>query len=85
VIPAPSRTASEVEVRPLPPSTALFGLLAFPRVHGWADADVLTRDFSALSRLVNEVPAYDVTIPWGPPFDPDVGHALRSLVGDAPA
>ena len=79
VIPAPSRTASKLEVRRLPPSTAVFWLLSFPRVHGWSVPDVLRRDFSTLSELVNRVPVYDVTIPWGPPFDPDVVRELAAL------
>ena len=32
-----------------------------------------------LSRLANEVPIYDVTIPWGPPFSPDIASQLRAL------
>lgn len=80
VVPSPSRTAERVKVRPLPPSTALFWLLACPRVHGWRSPEVLQRDFAALSELVNRVPVYDVTIPWGPPFDPSVTAELTALV-----
>ena len=40
--------------------------------------EVLTRDFTTMSSLVNEVPVYAATIPWGPPFDPSVAPALRS-------
>jgi hypothetical protein len=80
VVPSPSRTAVRVEVRELVPSTALFWLLAFPRIHGWRSRDVLQRDFAALSALVNRVPVYDVTIPWGPPFDPAVAAELTTLV-----
>ncbi len=79
VIPSPSRTASEVEPRRLPPSDALFALLSFPRVHGWRRPDVLNRDFTTLSRIVNLTPVYDVTIPWGPPFRSDVAKALAEL------
>lgn len=85
VVPTPSRTAEQVEVRRLPPSTAIFWLLAFPRIHGWQAQDVLQRDFTVLSELVNRVPVYDVTIPWGPPFDPSVAVTLTSLLnGDDP-
>jgi hypothetical protein len=79
VVPGPSRTAIEVEVTRLPPSQAVFWLLAFPRVHGWCRPDVLSRDFAVLSQLVNLVPVYDVTIPWGPPFSPDVFRSLAAL------
>ena len=79
VVPAPSRTASEVAITRVPASEALFALLAFPRVHGWRLPEVLTRDFTTMSRLVNEVPVYAATIPWGPPFDPSVAPALARL------
>ena len=79
VVPAPSRTASEVAITRVPASEALFALLAFPRVHGWRLPEVLTRDFTTMSSLVNEVPVYAATIPWGPPFDPSVAPALARL------
>ena len=41
---------------------------------------MLTRDFSVLSTLVNLVPVYDVTIPWGPPFDTSIPRALTELM-----
>jgi hypothetical protein len=86
VIPAPSHTATDVEIRRLPPSTAVFWLLAFPRVHGWCRPDVLSRDFAAISRIADTIPVYDVTIPWGPPFDPGVARSLAALAGrEAPA
>jgi hypothetical protein len=83
VVPAPSRSATDVEVRRLPPSTAVFWLLAFPRVHGWALPEVISRDFTTLSHIVNQVPVYDVTIPWGPPFSPTVARSLSALADGA--
>jgi hypothetical protein len=85
VIPAPSRTATQVEHRTVDPSTALFTLLSIPRVYGWRDPDVLRRDFTTLSALVNRVPVLDVVVPWGPPFDPAVAPALARLVERPPA
>jgi hypothetical protein len=80
VIPSPSRTATEVVVERIPPSDALFGLLSFPRVHGWVRPDVLNRDFMKLSQIVNLIPVLSVTIPWGPPFSPEVSRSLRSVL-----
>jgi len=80
VIPAPSREAQQVEAALVPPSTAVFKLLAFPRVHGWTRREVLAREFATLSELVNSVPVYEVVIPWGPPFDPAVAPAIIELV-----
>ncbi len=79
VIPAPSHTATDVEIRRLPPSTAVFWLLAFPRVHGWCRPDVISRDFAVISQIADTIPVYDVTIPWGPPFDPGVARSLAAL------
>jgi hypothetical protein len=79
VIPTPSRTATEVKVERLAPSTAVFALLSFPRVHGWQDSDVISRDFTMLSQAVNVVPVHGVTVPWGPPFSPKVVSALWRL------
>jgi hypothetical protein len=83
VIPSPSRTATEVAVERVPPSDALFALLSFPRVHGWLQPDVLTRDFTRLSQIVNLIPVLSVTIPWGPPFSPEVTRSLRSALCEA--
>lgn len=79
IVPTPSRTALGVEVRRLAPSMAVFWLLAFPRVHGWCRPDVLSRDFTMLSQVVNAVPVYDVIVPWGPPFRPDIAASLAVL------
>lgn len=85
VVPAPSRSDPELVVARLDPSSALFTLLSFPRVYGWRRPDVLERDFGALSHLVNHVPVYVVTVPWGPPFDPAVARSLAALATDGPA
>jgi hypothetical protein len=84
VVPAPSRTTTAVELKHLEPSAALFTLLSFPRVHGWQREDVLSRDFSTLAEVANRVPVYDVTIPWGPPFDPAVAAALLAIASARP-
>lgn len=80
VIPGPSHDVAAVETELMSPSDALFALLAFPRVHHWRKADVLSREFTTLSGLVNAVPVYRATIPWGPPFSPDIAPALATLV-----
>ncbi len=79
VIPSPSRTVTEVEVRHVPPADAVFALLSFPRVHGWRQPDVLSRDFTRLSEIVNLIPVLHVIIPWGPPFSADVTRSLAAL------
>jgi hypothetical protein len=80
VIPSPSRQVDDVEVQQLPASDAMFAVMSFPRIHGWRRRDILTREFTTLSRIVNQIPIYHATIPWGPPFSPGVAVALRDLV-----
>ena len=65
--------------RHVPPADAVFALLSFPRVHGWRQPDVLSRDFTRLSEIVNLIPVLHVIIPWGPPFDLSVAPALARL------
>jgi hypothetical protein len=79
VIPYPSRTESQVRLHQLSPTDAMFTVMSFPRVFGWRRPDVLTRDFTVLGQLANQVPVYNATIPWGPPFDLDVAHALVAI------
>ena len=38
-----------------------------------------SRELTTLGQVVNEVPVLKVTVPWGPPFDPDVVAALIAL------
>jgi hypothetical protein len=80
VVPSPSRTATAVDVRRVPPADALSRLLLFPRVFGWRHAEVLNRDFAALGRVVAAVPVLEARIPWGPPFDPEIPDRLLSLL-----
>lgn len=80
IIPEPSRTVTKVETERMAPADALFALLAFPRVHHWRRPDVLSREFTTVSGLVNTVPVFRATIPWGPPFSVDIAPALAALV-----
>lgn len=84
VVPAPSREVTEVAITRVTPDAALFGLLSVPRVYGWRRERELKRDFSVLSRLVESVPVYVATIPWGPPFQPAVTESLFELIDHGP-
>lgn len=86
VVPRPSRDATEVLARRRPPTDALGALLSVPRVLGWNDSDVLTRDFLTVAAVVERVPVYDVVVPLGPPFPGSVAESLRELArGRAPS
>jgi hypothetical protein len=80
VIPSPSRTHTEVDVRRLSVSDATFAMLSFPRIHGWRRTDILTREFQTLARVANQVPVYDAAIPWGPQFDRHMTAVFEALL-----
>jgi hypothetical protein len=68
VVPRPTRDATHVTATRLRPSSALLRLSRYPRVLGWTDKPSMSFAFQALADLVERVPVYDATIPWGPPF-----------------
>jgi len=40
----------------------------------------MDRTFQAVADLVEQVPVFDATVPWGPPFRPDVLSGLLDAV-----
>jgi hypothetical protein len=72
VVPFPSRNTTQVEVRRLGPFDALRRLSGFPRVVGWRDPATSAQQFHLLTDLCERIPVVEATIPWGPPFDPEV-------------
>jgi hypothetical protein len=83
VLPVPSRDAPQLEVEHLGSRDAVLALLRAPRVAGWRHPDPLRLHFEACSEMVEAIPVYRARIPWGPPFDPDMGAALLRSVGVA--
>lgn len=69
VIPCPRRDQVRHTQRRLPAGEALAALLSYPRVLGWRDHRLGAGELPVLARLVREVPVFEATIPWGPPFD----------------
>ncbi|WP_199431062.1 hypothetical protein [Qaidamihabitans albus] len=80
VVPRPSRDMLDVSVDRLPPALALMRLCQFPRVLGWCDPPSMDHAFQALADLVERVPVFDATVPWGPPFRPEVLSGLLDAV-----
>ncbi|OLF15715.1 hypothetical protein [Actinophytocola xanthii] len=68
VVPRPDRAAQRVAVRRLRPSIALLSLSRYPRVLGWSDPASAAAAFQSLADLVERVPVFEATIPWGLPF-----------------
>lgn len=80
VVPRPSREADRVQIEPVKPSLAALWLLSMPRISGIAIPDLARRQFEQHAELCANVPVYDVTIPWGPPFRAEVFDQLSRLL-----
>ncbi|MEX1133481.1 MAG: hypothetical protein WED83_01405 [Acidimicrobiia bacterium] len=79
VIPRPSRNLDILQVQRVRGAQAIPLLLAFARVPGWRRAEMVRSQFMHIGALAERVPVFQVSIPWGPPFD--VGQ-IGELVGD---
>lgn len=88
VIPVPqhgSKTSRPELVR-LDRKHGLLSLLQFPRLVGWEDAAVLSRQLADLGALVEAVPVYVARLPWGPPFSDRLAEeVLAGLDLEVPA
>jgi len=80
VVPRPSRKAVDVSVQRLLNTQALLRMIQFPRVVGWSEPASTAREFQALADLVEQVPIFEASIPWGPPFRPEVLTELLEAV-----
>lgn len=76
VVPIPSRDHSRVTVRQLSGADAVAVLVKMPRIEGWRSGERVTQLFEHAAAVAQTVPVLEVTIPWGPPFAPDVGAEL---------
>lgn len=82
VVPLPTRKALDVSVRRLRNAQALLRMLQFPRIVGWSEPALTACEFQALADLVERVPVFEASVPWGPPFRPEVvSGLLEALVG----
>jgi hypothetical protein len=80
VIPRPSREVTTVTAHRLGGVHALLRLSRYPRVLGWSDTHSMAAAFQALGDLVEHVPVFEATIPWGPPFADGVLAGLLDAV-----
>lgn len=82
VLPRMCRDADRVLVRRLRPATAMLWLLRFPKIPGWCEPGSTDRIFQAVGDLVERVPVFEVTVPWGIPFRPETLTDLLDGVSD---
>jgi hypothetical protein len=81
VVPLPDRQAPALELKRLDPVNALMALASFPRVLGWSDPVGRAQQFQTVGDVAAAVPVYSATVPWGPPFSPDLAPALVEQLG----
>jgi hypothetical protein len=85
VFPLTDREVSRPEVRPLDPMRSFLALLASPRLLGWQSPEEQAEQFRLMAEVSSAVPIYEARVPLGPPFSPDVPHAIIEALGlDAP-
>jgi hypothetical protein len=82
VLPSPSRECSVVKAKRLSGADAVSVLVAMPRIEGWRSSAHVTRMFDQATALAQAVPVLELTVPWGPPFPPDVGALLVEELTD---
>jgi len=81
-IPQPSRTAEELVVERLSLVQASFHLNGFARAIGWQAEGPLRRQFEWFGELARRVPVAKLTVPWGPPFAPELAGRIWSELAD---
>lgn len=81
IVPLPSREARALEVDRLGAMDGLVELLRHPRLIGWRAADQIGRLFEATTTVARSVTVLRATIPWGPPFPPNLARELVAAAG----
>lgn len=70
VVPRTDPEARTLRVRRLAPMAALRWLILFPKIVGWCEPLSLDHNFQSLGVLAEHLPIFEVTVPWGLPFEP---------------
>lgn len=83
IVPLPDRAAEVVAVRRLPPPRALLRMVRFPRLVGWLEPMSTAHEFQSLADLVERVPVLEASVPWGPPFRPEIAAELVREIASA--
>lgn len=80
VIPRPRRDGSPLSFERLSTKDAVLALLAFPRLMGWRDPEVLGAYFSLATSTAGAVPVVVANVPWGEPFAGGFTDALMDAL-----
>jgi hypothetical protein len=72
VFPRPDLDATQVQARRLSLGEATLLLAANQRIEGWQHSAALVQQFQAVADVAERVPVLELSLPWGPPYDPDL-------------
>lgn len=76
VAPICDHNRNQLAVERLRGPRAVLELVRYPRSLGWRDPGPVRRDFAVLTQVAGTTPVYRAVLPWGPPFQPDLGARL---------
>ncbi len=82
LIPLLSHTESQVGLRRLSPSQAFLNLSKFPRILGIKSKDILRSQFEKTVEILENVPVYEVIIPWKQPLDLQLPTKILKALGE---
>jgi len=80
VSPVPTR-GGRLGVERLGELDAMVELLRHPRLAAWRSPGPIGRTFELTADLAGAFPVYRATVPWGPPFPPDLPGSLLAELG----
>jgi hypothetical protein len=80
VIPRPRRDGVPLSFERMSTKDAVLALLAFPRLMGWRDPEVLGAYFSLATSTAGAVPVVVANVPWGEPFPGGFTEALMDVL-----
>ncbi|MDQ6838183.1 MAG: hypothetical protein M3137_07615 [Actinomycetota bacterium] len=81
VLPFPDHDHDTTSSRRLPAGEAALRLATCQRVEGWTDREHLRSQFSTILALIERVSVFEVRVPWGPPFAPDLAAQVLGSCG----
>lgn len=77
----PAHGAQQLAVRRLGGVDSVRELLSHPRFLWSFRADGGTKQLELTADLASTAPVYEATIPWGPPFDPNLAEDIATALG----
>lgn len=75
-VPAPTHDDPAVRIDRIVAADSLFALMRFPRLLGWKEPGVRTRQFALSAQLLQKVPFSLAYVPWGPPFSDTIAAEI---------